>query len=59
MTYKEDYFQSSILKEITVRIPLELDADNPGYKTINEKEINQIEKGPKNLENYIKQKIQS
>ncbi len=39
MTYKEDYFQSSVLKEITVRVPLEMDSDNPGYKTINEKEI--------------------
>jgi len=39
MTYKEDYFRSSVLKEITVQVPLEIDNNNSGFKTIKEDEM--------------------
>lgn len=39
MTYKEDFFKSSVLKEITVQVPLEIDNNNSGFKAIKEDEM--------------------
>ena len=39
MSYKNNFFKSSVLKEITVEIPLEIDNNNSGFKTIKEDEI--------------------
>ena len=35
----DKFFNNSITKDITVEIPLSLDSDNPGFKTLNEKEM--------------------
>ncbi len=39
MSYKNNFFKSSVLKEITVEVPLKIDDNNSGFKTIKEDEI--------------------
>ena len=42
MSIKNDYFGITGLKDITVDIPLDIQSDNVGYKTLNEEEIAKI-----------------
>ena len=42
MSSTKDFFETSILKDLTVRVPLTFDSDNPGYKTLNENDIVEI-----------------
>ena len=39
MSYEQDFFSERLLKDITVKIPLEIDSDGIGYNTIAEDEI--------------------
>ena len=42
MSIKNDYFGITGLKDITVEIPLDIQSDNVGYKTLNEEDITKI-----------------
>ena len=39
MSYEKDFFSIRLIKEITAKIPLEMDSDSPGYKMITEDNI--------------------
>ena len=42
MSVKNDYFGITGLKDITVDIPLDIQSDNVGYKTLNESQISKV-----------------
>jgi phage baseplate assembly protein W len=42
MTIKNDTFGQTGLRDITVKIPLEINSTNVGYKTLNEEDISKV-----------------
>ena len=42
MSIKNDFFGITALKDITVKIPLELQSENVGYETLNEEQLNEV-----------------
>lgn len=42
MSIKNDFFGMTSLKDITVKIPLELQSENVGYETLNEEQLNEV-----------------
>tara|TARA_R100000030_G_scaffold23021_2_gene16541 strand:+ start:22 stop:444 length:423 start_codon:yes stop_codon:yes gene_type:complete len=41
MSYEQDFFSARLIKQITVKIPLEMKEDGIGYDTISENDIRQ------------------
>jgi phage baseplate assembly protein W len=39
MSYQKDFFSIRLIKEMTAKIPLEMNSDSPGYKMITEDNI--------------------
>ena len=42
MTMKNDFFGITQIKDITVKVPLDILSDNVGYETLNEEQINEV-----------------
>jgi len=42
MPVKDNYFGQSGLRDITVKIPLDINSSNSGYETLNEEEISEV-----------------
>ncbi len=42
MSIKNDFFGITALKDITVKIPLELQSENVGYETLNEEQLDEV-----------------